>query len=37
LNKKLGTTLIIVTHDPEIARHASRIIYIRDGRVEDRA
>ena len=37
LNKKLGTTLIIVTHDPEIARHAGRIIYIRDGRVEDRA
>jgi len=37
LNKKLGTTLIIVTHDPEIARHAGRIINIRDGRVEDRA
>ncbi|NMC14128.1 MAG: ABC transporter ATP-binding protein [Chloroflexi bacterium] len=37
LNKKLGTTLIIVTHDPEIARHAGRIIYIRDGKVEDRS
>lgn len=36
LNKKMGTTLIIVTHDSEIARQAGRIVYIRDGRVEKR-
>lgn len=32
LNEK-GKTLIIVTHDPEIARQADRIITIRDGRI----
>jgi putative ABC transport system ATP-binding protein len=31
LNKERGTTLIIVTHDPEIAQHTQRIIQIRDG------
>ena len=36
LNRRTNTTLIIVSHDPEIAHHAERIIYIRDGRVEDR-
>ncbi len=36
LNKKLGTTLIIVTHDPEIAHHAGRIVFIRDGQVENK-
>ena len=34
LNRERGTTLIIVTHDPEIAIHAQRIIHIRDGVVE---
>ena len=34
LNKEQGTTLIIVTHDPEIAEQAQRIIHIRDGVVE---
>ncbi len=33
-NKDRGTTLIIVTHDPEIAEHTQRVIYIRDGVVE---
>lgn len=32
LNKK-GKTLIIVTHDPEIAKQADRTITIRDGRI----
>jgi len=31
LNKDRGTTLIIVTHDPEIAEMTDRIISIRDG------
>ena len=34
LNKSKGTTLIIVTHDPEIAKVAERIIYLRDGLIE---
>ncbi len=34
LNKERGTTLIIVTHDPEVAVHAQRLIHIRDGVVE---
>jgi putative ABC transport system ATP-binding protein len=35
LNRERGTTLIIVTHDPEVAAQAQRIIRIRDGVVED--
>ena len=31
LNRDRGTTLIIVTHDPEIAEHTQRVIHIRDG------
>jgi len=31
LNKERGTTLIIVTHDPEVAAHTQRIVQIRDG------
>ena len=30
-----GRTIIIVTHDPEVAAHCSRQIYIRDGRIRD--
>ena len=33
LNNDRGTTLIIVTHDPEIAAHTGRVMNIRDGRV----
>lgn len=29
-----GHTIILVTHDPEVASHANRIIRLRDGRVE---
>lgn len=35
LNEESGTTLIIVTHDPEIARRSERIIRMRDGKVEE--
>jgi putative ABC transport system ATP-binding protein len=35
LNRERGTTLIIVTHAPDIAEHSKRIIHIRDGVVED--
>lgn len=30
-----GNTIIMVTHDPEIAQQAERIIYIRDGEIEN--
>jgi lipoprotein-releasing system ATP-binding protein len=33
INKTLNQTLIIVTHDEEIAKHAGRIIRITDGRI----
>jgi len=35
LNREHGTTLIIVTHDPNVAAHSQRIIRLRDGLVED--
>lgn len=34
LNRDRGTTLIIVTHDPEVASRTNRIIRIRDGMME---
>jgi putative ABC transport system ATP-binding protein len=34
LNRERGTTLIIVTHDSEVAAHAQRTVQIRDGVVE---
>jgi putative ABC transport system ATP-binding protein len=33
LNKEKGITLIIVTHDMEIAKEAGRIIKMRDGEI----
>ncbi len=35
LNKDRGTTLIIVTHDPEIAGLTNRVISIRDGMIAE--
>jgi putative ABC transport system ATP-binding protein len=35
LNKERGTTLIVVTHDPEVAEMTQRTIHIRDGVVEN--
>jgi len=34
LNKRKRTTLIIITHDPEIARMSQRSIHLRDGKIE---
>jgi len=37
LNRELGTTLIIVTHDPKVAAQTQRVIRIRDGVVDPEA
>jgi putative ABC transport system ATP-binding protein len=34
LNEERGTTLVIVTHDPDVASRTQRAIHIRDGVVE---
>lgn len=33
LNKELGRTIILITHEKEIAYRADRVIYIKDGRI----
>jgi putative ABC transport system ATP-binding protein len=33
--KKQGRTVVMVTHTPEVAKYADRIIYLRDGQVLD--
>jgi putative ABC transport system ATP-binding protein len=33
LNRRLGCTLVLVTHDPELAAHADRVVTLRDGRI----
>jgi putative ABC transport system ATP-binding protein len=36
LNREQGTTLIIVTHDSDVAANTQRVVHIRDGVVEER-
>jgi putative ABC transport system ATP-binding protein len=33
LNRERGITVVLVTHDPNIARHTGRIIYLYDGEI----
>ncbi len=35
LNQEKGMTIIMITHEPEIATHAQRTIWIRDGLITD--
>jgi putative ABC transport system ATP-binding protein len=34
LNTRQGTTLVLVTHDPELAKHCDRTVRIQDGRIQ---
>ncbi|HEX5367905.1 MAG TPA: ABC transporter ATP-binding protein [Dehalococcoidia bacterium] len=35
LNRERGITVVYVTHEPDIAEHANRIVHMRDGRIVD--
>jgi putative ABC transport system ATP-binding protein len=31
--KQLGTTLLLITHDPKVAAYCERLVIVRDGRI----
>jgi putative ABC transport system ATP-binding protein len=33
LNRKKGVTILLVTHEPDVAAHARRVVALRDGRI----
>jgi putative ABC transport system ATP-binding protein len=33
VNRRLGCTLVLVTHDAALAAHADRVVTLRDGRI----
>src|SRR5947208_3350168 len=37
LNREQSMTVILVTHDPEVAQHARRMIHVRDGVIAEDA
>ena len=34
LNKELGQTIVIITHEPEDKKYLERVIYLKDGLIE---
>lgn len=34
LNRERGITVVVVTHERDVARHTQRIVHLRDGRIE---
>jgi len=36
VNREFGKTIVMVTHDPEVAHFGDRIIHIRDGKIENK-
>ena len=37
LHERRGTTLVLVTHQPDLASRCGRIVHLRDGRVDGAA
>jgi ABC-type lipoprotein export system ATPase subunit len=35
LNREDGLTIILVTHEPDVARYAKRIVHLKDGRLDE--
>jgi putative ABC transport system ATP-binding protein len=35
LNQKQGTTIIMVTHDEQVAAHTQRMLYLSDGKINE--
>lgn len=33
INQEMGKTIVMVTHDPQMASHCSRILFLKDGQV----
>jgi predicted ABC-type transport system involved in lysophospholipase L1 biosynthesis ATPase subunit len=36
LSREHGQTVVLITHDPEIASRAARVVRLRDGRLDGR-
>jgi putative ABC transport system ATP-binding protein len=34
LNRERGITLVLVTHEPDIAEYASRVVVFKDGKIK---
>jgi putative ABC transport system ATP-binding protein len=35
LNRERGMTIVLVTHDPDVAANAERAIHVKDGKIAD--
>ena len=33
--KALGATLLVITHDPDLAEHCDRVLVMHDGRIDE--